>query len=249
MSVLLKAGDDRTLAAVRPFRSAAAPDACQTRGATTLPTEVGCHEQEDQAVSQPEAVSNSQTIRIAQLERRIADLTEQSQNAAQEADERIEAAFQKGLKAGETAADTRAAQRIETLETGIGQARKSLVDRLEKMEIPALEVARTSLSRLLEDTSQYMPLVAQAIARQMRDIDAELVLSIHVSKEDFSDPVALANISQSHPGISVQCDPELPSGGCRIDLQLGRIDAGIPGQWQRLSTFLESLAQAEGAPR
>ena len=57
------------------------------------------------------------------------------------------------------------------------------------------------------------------------------------------DLVLQAGIAGSFPGLVITTDPALPTGSCIADLQLGKFDLGLPGQWQRLSALFDRLEQ------
>ena len=226
MSALLKADDRRAQTAIHPF----------TPGPTS----------EDSRPTAAPAPSAGER-RIAELERDIATLTARIEQDASAAKAQIAAAFAKGKEAGDAQAVTREEERLAALTKTLEAARQAHRAALERVEALALAVAQAALARVFGDRSRHAELVADSLRHQLAQLDRTLVTQIRVSPHDFADAAALSALAAQIPDIALQADPALATGDCAIDLQLGRIEAGMDEQWQRLSDLLDSLATAESA--
>ena len=226
MSALLKADDRRAQTAIHPF----------TPGPTS----------EDSRPTAAPAPSAGER-RIAELERDIATLTARIEQDASTAKAQIAAAFAEGREAGDAQAVTREEERLAALTKTLEAARQAHRAALERVEALALAVAQAALARVFGDRSRHAELVADSLRHQLAQLDRTLVTQIRVSPHDFADAAALSALAAQIPDIALQADPALATGDCAIDLQLGRIEAGMDEQWQRLSDLLDSLVTAESA--
>jgi type III secretion protein L len=119
-------------------------------------------------------------------------------------------------------------------------------DRLADCELLALQLARVALARILGERESYTDLVSAALGRQLAQLKRDLAVGARVSPLDFADPQSLAALAEAHAGIAVITDPDLAAGECVLDLKLGELDLGIPGQWQRLTGYFDELADGKG---
>lgn len=240
MSTLLKAGDERIGTTVRPFRVEQAPE----RKAKPEMAATGHAVEPAPASDLPiEACPESQSIiHIAELERQIQRLNEDLRNAAVSADARETEAFARGEQEGARNAQSRADELVKTLHCALETATQELSRKLENLEVLSLEVAQTALARIFGDKNKYAQMAADSVSHHLRRIESAIVLRVRLSREDFADEQALNDLVQRFPGVEIGNDPALASGQCIIDLSLGRIEAGIGEQWQRLSQFLDTLA-------
>lgn len=198
--------------------------------------------------SDPEpAPPSAEALRIAKLEERNAALAAQLEQASEAAPRREEEAFERGLAEGAKRAVTREDDRQAALAEGLAAAQEEFSACLARLDILALEVAQTALARIFGDETLYSGMVAATLRRQMADIEQIMAIRACVSPADFPDERALVTLAGGLPGLDVTHDPALAAGDCRIDLRLGRIEAGIGKQWTRLSALIDDLAQEEAA--
>lgn len=234
MIALLKAGDDTAQADVQPFAQAASvrsPTAC------ILP------------LQQAAPAASPIDLRLAQREQEVEDLHAQLEHAALAAETRDAEAYQRGQREGARRADTLAQERLQLLTSALENAQARWSDRLATLEILALDVAQTALAALFGDQSRYARMVADSVCHHLRQIDHALVTDVRVSPDDFGDEAALALLAARLPAVAPVTDPTLPAGECVIDLRLGRIEAGIAGQWQRLAQVLDTMADHAASER
>ena len=227
MIALLKANDGIAQAGVQPFPH---PARVQAPAASPLPLPGAA------------AAASPTDLRIAQLEQEVEDLYGQLQQTTLAAETRDAEAYQRGQREGASRADTLAQERLQLLTEAVENAQTMWTERLERLEILALEVAQTGLAALFGDQSRYALMVADSVCHHLRQLDHALVIRVRVSPADFGDDAALAMLTARLPAIALISDPALLAGECMIDLQLGRIEAGVAGQWQRLAHFLETMA-------
>ncbi len=171
------------------------------------------------------------------LHKRIADLEAALVTAAGEKD----AIFAKGVQEGRAAADDAASRQIEIMADGISQALQAQKYAIENLSLAAPQLARTALARLFEPDADMTALVESTLARQLADLDEDLLLRVRLSGKDFADDGALDALRQRFETIVIEVKAELPPGACHFDMKLGRLDASPTVQWARLSELLETL--------
>ena len=235
MIALLKAEDGQAQAHVRPF----APRQPVTHP-TMAETAIAAQPRERDAVLSHAAASPDP--RIAQLERQADDLAAQLHSATLAAETREAEAFARGERAGAEQAGTRERDRLSLLAAALETTGHAYAERFRHLEALSLEIAQTALARLFGDRSRYADMIAESVRHQLDQLDRTLVTAIRVSPEDFTDAEAIAQLAAQAPEIALHTDPTLGEGECAIDLQLGQIDAGVSGQWARLSRLLDSMA-------
>jgi flagellar assembly protein FliH len=152
-------------------------------------------------------------------------------------------AFAQGFAQGERAGAEAAAVQAEAMLRRMAQA----ID-----EIAGLR------HRIARDTEQQMVQLALTVARRIIQrevsIDRELVMAIarvaidrvgeaarvtvRLNPDDYA--VIVAANHQGWPGghVTLIADTRLPRGGCRVESELGNIDAGIEAQLQEMTQAL-----------
>ena len=236
MIALLKAGADHTDAMVRPFAAVSTQTDQTAEPTAPLDGHDGT------------AAMLAADPHVAQLERQVEELTAQLASATLAAEAREEEAYGRGEQAGRAQADTLAQERLEAFRETLSAARAAHAGQLEALEVLSLEVAQTVLSRILGDRLHYAPMVAEAVSHQIAQLDHALITQVRVSPGDFPDGQALAACAAQIPEIALLRDPTLAPGDCRIDLVLGNVEAGLPGQWARAAELLESMAETGNMP-
>jgi type III secretion protein L len=229
--MLLKASDASAQSAVRPLGISMPEEEGLTFKLPSLPGAKTIDQPREDERSELEAT-------IAALHQRLAD-------AQSEADAREDAAFERGRHEGEDIATGETEKRLESLRKGLEALRQGHLDRLAEYELLTLQLARTALARLFGDESLHAELVAATVANQFVTAKRELVLGLRVSPRDFRSEEELRALVEHFPGLEIAQDETLEPGGCMLDLRLGTIDLGLPGQWQRLTAFFERLASGE----
>lgn len=235
MSALLKAGDALALAAVRALDA-------------PRPHEELLVFQSASALVDMAAPDEPIVDERAELEAVIAELRDRLAAAEDSADAREDAAFERGRREGEDLATGETEKRLELLRKGVEAVHLAHAERMAEYELLALQLAQTALQRLFGDHDLRPALVERTIGRTLATTKRELVLGIKVSPRDFRSEDELQTLAGQFAGLEVAHDETLGAGDCRVDLRLGTIDLGLPGQWARLSALFEQLAGAELAP-
>lgn len=171
---------------------------------------------------------------IVMLEAALAENAEQSRSA-------VAAARREGEAAARAAfADARDA-RLAALDTAAAAARARWDETLGGMETLAVLIARAALGRMVGACDDLAALVTRQIDHRIATLRRESIVALRVSTDDFTDDAALDALARDAGGIEVIADSALGPGDCRIDLQLGHIDLGVPAQWGALDALLGQL--------
>ncbi|WP_322026137.1 hypothetical protein [Burkholderia sp. BCC1977] len=191
----------------------------------------------DESVRDDTAVRERAALnaRIAELEARLAE-----HEAALES--HVNDAFEQGAETARGRFVQAEAERVALLQKAVDAARGEFSRKLDALDALATEISLAALERVLGNPDDYARLVVATVRHRMTTIAEGSMLAVRVSATDFPDAGALEQIDAgSH--VELVADPALQAGACFIDLQLGRIDASIPGQHARTANLLS------GGPR
>ncbi|HEX8263070.1 MAG TPA: FliH/SctL family protein [Allosphingosinicella sp.] len=185
--------------------------------------------------------------RLEALERENDELRAAIAAQRKAGEEAVAAARAEGERQGRAAADDAADKRLQLVRKGVDAAIAVWEKRLADLDDLAPSLARAALAKLFDDNEDHSRFVAGLIGRQLRLLRRDSVVAIRVSVRDFPDEQALSQLgAEAATGsIRILADPDLASGGCRVDLQLGHIDIGTKTQWPQLAAFLDKLAEPE----
>lgn len=177
------------------------------------------------------------TAEVAGLGKELDSLRKQGEVTAVEARE-------EGRTLGLKEAASEEERRSSAVEKGMVDALAAWTARLGEIEGLAALLSRTALAKLFDDDIAQSDLVLSSIARQMRHLRREAVVALRVSAEDFADEakLAAAAIAIGDSAQVIVC-PELGSGECLIDLQLGHVDISPRSQWRGLQALLGEIAR------
>lgn len=177
--------------------------------------------------------------RIADLERKLAD----HQSTAEQ---QSRAAFERGAETARAEWIRSEIDRVDALRDGIAIARQSVADHLRSLDSLAIDIARGALDKVLGDASSYADLVTSTVRHRIGMLASGAVLEIRVARADFPDATALDCLQAEIPAmppVKLVADPALTEGACIIGLALGKIDASILLQHERIAAALdEALA-------
>ena len=183
------------------------------------------------------AGTSAPALRLAAAPR-VGSAADENQLAAVERD-----AFAKGYAQGERAGSEAAAVQGEAMLRRLMQTLEEVTD---------------LRARMIRDTEHQMVRLALAIARRVIhrevSVDRELVLAlVRVAMDRIGDGTAVtirlntddyAAIMATRPSpwpeahVTVEADARVPRGGCRIDSDLGTVDAGVDAQLQEITRAL-----------
>ncbi len=236
MSGLLKAGDP---AAMRAVRSLDAVPPATARGESNVAP--------SHHFPEPPARDEALDRQCMELEGAIADLRHRIAQMEDEAGDREEAAFERGRQDGLDHAAGEEARRLELLGNALDKLQKDNGKFLADCELLALQLARTALGRIFGDEELNAGLVSATLAHHVASLQRDMLRQLRVSPRDFRRDDDLAALASRFPSLAVIVDETLGSGECVADLKLGTLDAGLAGQWQRLTEFFDRLAAEGGA--
>lgn len=176
--------------------------------------------------------------RLAVMEAEIERLKAAIETQKRAAAEAIEAAREKGR--AEAVADD--AKRTKLVERALGEARDAWDARLADLDVLAVKLTRVALAKVFGDRADLAELVTHTIAHRLGGLAADAVIAVRVSAEDFPGEAldALgARLDTARSRLVV--DPDLGSGGGRIDLKLGAIDVEPARQWAVIDRALAAM--------
>ncbi len=129
------------------------------------------------------------------------------------------------------------------LASSIREARDSFAVKIEELNASAVMICENALARLLGNPARYGELIEVAIKHHLEVLQQDMVINLRVSAEDFPQQeslAAIANAAKTSPA-SVEHDPSLKSGSCRVELRLGTIDISLPEYWNALQRSFSRL--------
>lgn len=200
----------------------------------------------DASEIRPEVPSESAAIDILRL--RIAELERQLEDTAQTGERKEIDAYERGVEEGrqkaEEAIQRDHGQQINLLKKAIEHAVTRFDATMDALTPLSLDIAEAALSRVIDDPSHYADLMVQIIERQLRQFASDAMLSIEVSASDFpadSELESRLTDIRSRHGLNVNSKITADAGTCIIHLSLGRIDASLQTQRQRLAAMFTEL--------
>lgn len=202
-----------------------------------------CTDETVNSVDQPTSGNRADdTLREERLLRaRIAELEVTLTALHASVDTRLDEAFERGGKAAHANFVQSESKRIATLRNSAEDALRTFGQHLGRLDRLANDIALTALERVLGDASAQASLVCATVRHRLSLLAEGSVLAIRVAAADFPNDSTLNQIRSALPATSpveLTADPLLPAGACLLDLRLGKIDAGIPLQHERLAAVL-----------
>lgn len=154
----------------------------------------------------------------------------------------VEVAHGKGRDEGLALAEDRAAERLAALDAAMRGAAAAFEERLGTLDRLAPALVRAALDRVLDAPDAVAELATGMVARNLRALRRDSIVTIRVSAADFADAAALATLRAAWSSVDVQTDPDVPSGGCRITCTMGGLDLDLGEQWGSVAAALDTLA-------
>ena len=151
-------------------------------------------------------------------------------------------AHARGFAEGETAGAAAAAQQGDGLLRQLTQALQDTVtartDMIRRTERQMVELAVTLAQRIVQreiaaDQSVLLAMARSAIER----LGQETRVTVRLNPEDF-EAVGAGSMPQLGTSVTVVADAKVERSGCRIDSELGTLDAGVDAQIQELGRGL-----------
>jgi flagellar biosynthesis/type III secretory pathway protein FliH len=196
-------------------------------------------------VAPPPPPVSDEVRRIAALELRLLEMDAQLGTLREENDQlKAEAlgAWREGHAKGVEEGRKDAEDRSEALAAGLaktaGEALAAFRDRLAALEDATGQLAAEALSRIVGDPSERKGLIRDAVRRAAAGVFAGAVVVVEVSEADFQDAEMLKAVTPAD--CEIRLVAALPSGACRLRLQMGEADLDLDGQVARLRALLEA---------
>jgi type III secretion protein L len=233
MSSLIKSGDSRDLTVVRPFN----PNPPPVLAVVSPDQGVVCLDEEKERLHrQVEHLENELSKREAAIAALRADVMRAFADGKSE-----------GRDLGLAEAEDRQSERHALLESALNKAHVELTGRLASLDRLALLLAQECLEIILGDRSARSELLHRILELHISRLDKSMLVAIELSPEDFDDQRTLTElpVQLGVPSVKVHTNPDIPSGGCVMNLRLGRMDVGLNQQWSAVRDLLGDLARPE----
>jgi flagellar assembly protein FliH len=147
--------------------------------------------------------------------------------------------FAQGERAGAEASAVQAEAMLrrmaQTIEEIAGLRRRIARDTEQQMVQLALTVARRIIQREVAIDRELMMAIARVAIDRVGDAAQ---ITVRLNPEDHA--AITAAQSDSWPGahVTLVADSRLPRGGCRVESELGHVDAGVEAQLQEMTQAL-----------
>lgn len=158
--------------------------------------------------------------------------------------ERMDAARAKARQEAEDAFKADEAAKLKQLKAGLEDAIEAARPALANVERLALLLAEHALANAFDDVTSYRDQVANAVRHQAKLIGAAAILKLEVSRADFGDDEALADLANAldHDMMELAAVHSLARGKARIRLMLGDVEIDLPRYWLEIKALLSDLA-------
>jgi flagellar biosynthesis/type III secretory pathway protein FliH len=159
----------------------------------------------------------------------------------------FEAGQTTGREAGLKAAKSREAERLAALDAALKGATEDYRTKIEALEHIATSVAAAGLEKVFGARNEFAALATEVIKEQVRQLERRSIVSVEVSRADFTDDEKLEALAASAriPKLLLTASDDLPAGGCTIKLTLGALEIGVDQQWSRLRSMLIDASPEE----
>jgi flagellar assembly protein FliH len=151
-----------------------------------------------------------------------------------------------GMKLGAAGVTQQHEEQLNVLCAAVQGALDAFNQQLLAVEPLALELTQLTLEKIFGNPDLRSDLVAQTTRHHLTQLTASSAVGVRVSATDFPETARLHKAfgtPDTHPTLSVQADPQLPSGACFIELLLGRLDVSLSRQSSHAVSRLTALRQ------
>jgi flagellar assembly protein FliH len=152
-------------------------------------------------------------------------------------------AFAKGFAQGERSGQEAGNQRAEAMLGRLTTTLQELTDLRARMihqtERQMVELALAVARRVIHREVSLDPDLLVAMARVALDRLGEATqITVRLNPDDFQLAGAAGKAQLGNSNVSVVADGRIPRGGCRVESDMGVIDAGIDAQLQEIAQAL-----------
>lgn len=168
--------------------------------------------------------------------------------ADSEYERKIAAAREQGRQSAIAGFQRDEAKALAILAEGVSAAAEGVRSEIAALQSLAITLCQNVLGKLLVDPGKQQAFLSGAIAKQVALVHRDSVLSVRVSNVDFAEPSSLADLS-TQLGLSansIQTDPAIAPGSCRMMMRLGQIDLSIPEYLREIQRVLASFDATGG---
>ena len=152
-------------------------------------------------------------------------------------------AFAKGYEQGERAGAEAAAQRAEAILRRLTQTldelttlRVKMIHQTERQMVQlALAVARRIVHREVSLDQDLLVAVARVALDRLGD-SAQVTIRLHPEEYEATGAARVAQLTSAN--VTVVPDARIPRGGCRVESNVGSLDAGVDAQLQEIAHSL-----------
>ncbi|HWA90275.1 MAG TPA: hypothetical protein VG889_09590 [Rhizomicrobium sp.] len=183
--------------------------------------------------------------RIAALESEIAQRDATITELRAEIPRALEKGLAEGRAIGFSEAQDRQSERLALLGISLGKAQADFKESLGALDRLAALLTRECLDVILGDPKHRAQSVRKIVTGQIAKIEKSSVVAIELSKADFPDDEALAEVARENglAAAAFSANDGMKPGGCRIALKLGTLEVGLDRQWTSLAAVLNNIAE------
>ena len=153
--------------------------------------------------------------------------------------------FAQGEKAGQEAADQRGEAMLRRLTETLQELTELRAQMIHQTERQMVQLALAVARRVLHREVSLDPDLLVAMARVALDRLGEAAqITVRLSPDDFQATGAARVAQLTASNVSIVADGRIPRGGCRVESDMGILDAGIDAQIHEIAQALLGRAEA-----
>lgn len=147
--------------------------------------------------------------------------------------------YEQGERAGREAAGTRGEAMLRRLTETLGELTTLRADMIRRTERQMVELALAVARRILHREVALDHDLLIAIARvALERLGESAQVTVRLNPDDYEAAGAARIAQAASSNVSVIADPRVGRGGCRIDSDMGMLDAGVDAQIQEIARAL-----------
>jgi flagellar assembly protein FliH len=154
--------------------------------------------------------------------------------------------YEQGERAGAEAAGKRAEAMLRRLSETLTELNTLRATMIRQTELQIVELALAVARRVVHREVSLDKSLLIAIARVALDRlgeSANVTVRLHPEEYDASGAARVSELAGS--GVVFVSDPRVPRGGCRVESEMGMVEAGVDAQIQEIARALLGEAQVD----
>jgi len=192
------------------------------------------------------AAERPRSVTVAQPEVEQVPAAEPAIAAAEIEREAFAKGFAQGERSGQEAGNQRAEAMLGRLTATLQELSDLRARMIHQTERQMVELALAVARRVIHREVTLDPDLLVAMARVALDRLGEATqITVRLNPDDFKMAGAAGTAQLGNSNVSVVADGRIPRGGCRVESEMGVIDAGIDAQLQEIA---QALLGRTGAP-